>query len=200
MLRTASVALVIAASAVVVIAGSALAADPAPNPPPGTVYVAPTSVSGGSSSQPGSGTSVSTGQAAATSDSQGQAAQHCGVQAGAGSTGYSAQPTRISGAGTSSPTCSTSSGGGTAPAGNGQTTTGSTTAARDLAGGGAGRAEARTKPSIGGSLAPKALGGVHSGQGLAGGLLWFGLLLLLALLFLLIGFAAGRRRRAQAAA
>jgi hypothetical protein len=49
-----------------------------------------------------------------------------------------------------------------------------------------------------GALAPRTL--VGNGSGVAGGLIWIGLLLLLALLFLLAGFAIGRRRTAHAAA
>src|ERR1700674_5270601 len=190
MLRPTSLALVSAAFMTLFVSSAALAAGPAPNPPPGSVAVQPTSISGGSSSQPGGGAGVTTGQAGASSDNQGQTAQHCGVQVGTGGAPYSAQPTQVGTvSGTSSPTgCDTSSSGAKDTSQTGQTAPSGDNAPRVKSGAGAG----------GGAITPTALG--RGGPGFFGGLIWIGLLLLLALLFLLLGFAVGRRRQAKAAA
>ena len=201
MLRPTSLALVSAAFMTLFVSSAALAAGPAPNPPPGSVAVQPTSISGGSSSQPGGGAGVTTGQAGASSDNQGQTAQHCGVQVGTGGAAYSAQPTQVGTvSGTSSPTgCDTSSSGAKDTSQTGQTAPSGDNAPRVKSGAGAGGGQSGSSNTMGGrAITPTALG--RGGPGFFGGLIWIGLLLLLALLFLLLGFAVGRRRQAKAAA
>src|SRR2546430_15480324 len=79
MLRIAS-SVVVAAVSVVLCAAEATAANP-PNPPPGTVAAQPMGVAAGSSSQPGSNASVSTGTAGAPTDAQKPKAPRHGVKA-----------------------------------------------------------------------------------------------------------------------
>lgn len=174
MLRPALVASLSTVVAGVLLAMPAAAADPAPAPPPGSVSVQP---------------------AGATTDGQ-SGAYHCGVAAGAAGNGYVVQPLQVGSSGTSSPTgcaTTTSSSGGTQPSSTGQ---------RTSSGGGAqtqAAAVSQTGQTNGGDVVPAA--SVHGADGgLFGGPLWIGLLLLLALLVLLIGFALGRRRPARATA
>ena len=201
MLRQLASAIWLATSLVGFSVATALAAAPAPSPPPGAVTVQPTNVSFGSAAQPGSSTSASTGQASAGSDGQSAQASHCGVRAGGGQTTYSAQPTSINGSsGAGTPSCSTSQPGGGTSTANGRATarggaqgnTGAQMANRQASGSQTGTG----MPANTGSL--KTAGSVQGQSGFAG--LWFGFLLLLALLLLLIGFAVGRRRPARATA
>src|SRR4029077_4969226 len=179
----------------------AMAANP--SPPPGSIQVQPVSATAGSPGQSSGTAAASTGQAWAGSDSQDTTAAHCGVSASAGSTGYAAQPQQVNTSGASSPTCMGSSGsrnsnpspaGQTNPQGRtsssgtgvGSATTGGTTSGANATG------------SSGLALKPAA-----SVTGPAGFARWFGwlfLLLLLAILFLLLGVAIGRRRREPVAA
>ena len=169
MLRPAVVASLSSVVAGVLLAMPAAAADPAPAPPPGSVSVQP---------------------AGATTDGQ-PGAYHCGVTAGAGGNGYVVQPQQITSSGASSPTgcaANTSSGSGTQPSSSGQRSSSAGGAQTQAA------AAGQTGQATGGDVVPA--GSVHStGGGLFGGPLWMGLLLFLALLLLLIGFALGRRRR-----
>jgi hypothetical protein len=152
-------------------------------------------VEGASPPNPPSG-SVNTQPAGLSSDGQGNpAAYHCGVQAGAGGSNYAAQPAQISSSGASTP----SGCGSTAPSGGGDTPTSSSGQKTSSAGG----PQTQTQSSAaartsGGDVVPAA--SVHGSGGLFAGPLWIGLLLLLALLVLLIGFALGRRRPARATA
>lgn len=168
MLRPAIVAFFSTVVAGVLLAMPAAAADPAPAPPPGSVGVQP---AGATTDQPG--------------------AYHCGVTAGAAGNGYVVQPQQISSSGASSPSgcgASTPSGGGTQPSSSGQ---------RTSSGGGAqtqAAAESQAGQTKNGDVVPAA--SVHGASGgFLGGPLWIGLLLFLALLLLLIGFALGRRRQ-----
>jgi hypothetical protein len=174
MLRPAIVASLPTLAAILFAVAPVDAASP-PNPPPG---------------------SVSTQPAGLSSDGQGNpAAFHCGIQAGAAGSSYTAQPNQISSSGASSPAgC-----GSSAPSGGGDT---QTNASGQKASSAAGpktqtqsSAAARTS---GGALVPAA--SVQGKGGLFAGPLWIGLLLLLALFLLLIGFALGRRRPARATA
>ncbi len=201
MLRPAASAVTLAAAMLVFCAAGATAANPAPNPP-GSASVQPTSVS------TSNGTSVSTGQAGASSDGQNGTVSHCGVQAGTASTGYSAQPASAGTSGAGTPTCNASSGsagaGNSAPstsygqgAAAGQTgSSGSTSTAFGNGDGQATKQRLLTSFLSGdGSFIPG-----DGGWDWLTGLIWLGLLLLLALFFVLIGIALGRRRRAPAAA
>lgn len=175
MLRPAIVASVSALASVLFVVAPVEAASP-PNPPPGSVNTQPAGLS---------------------SDGQGNpAAYHCGIQAGASGSNYAAQPAQISSSGASTPNgC-----GSSAPSSGGETQTTSSGQKTSSSGG----AQTQTQSSAaartaGGDLVPAA--SVHgTGGGVFGGLLWIGLLLLLALFALLIGFALGRRRPARATA
>jgi hypothetical protein len=179
MLRPAIVASVSALASVLFVVAPVEAAS-APSPPPGSVNTQPAGLS---------------------SDGQGNpAAYHCGIQAGAGGGNYVAQPTQISSSGASTPTgC-----GSSAPSSSGDTQTSSGGQKASSAGGAQNQtqssAAARTNS---GDLVPAASGHGTGGGAFGsvfGGLLWIGLLLLLALFALLIGFALGRRRPARATA
>ena len=174
MLRPAIVASVPSLAAIFFVVAPVQAAAP-PSPPPGSVNTQPAGLS---------------------SDGQGNpAAYHCGVQAGAAGSNYAAQPAQISSSGASTPTgC-----GSTAPSGGGDTQTSSSGQKASSAGSPQTQTQssAATRTS-GGDLVPAA--SVHGTGGVFAGPLWIGLLLLLALLVLLIGFALGRRRPARATA
>ena len=194
MLRIAS-SVVVAAVSMVLCAAEAAAENP-PSPPPGTAVAQPMNVTAGSSSQPGSNTGVSTGQAGAYSDGQNPDLAHCGAQANAGSSGYSVQPASIGGSGTGNPTCGTASGSG------GGATSSSTQGQTAGRGAGAGQSGGQAGESGLGANGLVRTGSVsRGGSGLWPGILiWIGLALLLALLFLLLGLAIGRRRKAEAPA
>ena len=180
MLRPAVVASVLTVVAFVVAVVSAEAAGPAPSPPPGAVNVQPAGVGSDGQGNPG--------------------AYHCGVQAGAAGNSYSAQPTQVSPSGASNPggcgSTAAASSGGTEPNSGGQS----------ASPGGVGTQQAGTLParqsatnlSSSRGVVPDAA--VHGAGGFFGGPLWIGLLLLLALLLVLAGFAIGRRRPGRAAA
>lgn len=172
MLRPAVVASFSSVAAVVLFMAPAAAADPVPGPPPGSVNVQPAGLS---------------------TDGQGQpAAYHCGVAANAAGSGYSAQPQQVSSSGASSPTgCSSG-----APSGGGSTQASSS--GQNTAPGRAAQTQSAAANTNGGEAVPAI--SVHSGGGFVGGPLWIGLLLLLALFVLLIGFALGRRRPARVVA
>ena len=175
MLRPAVIASVQAVAAVLFVVTPVVAAAP-PSPPPGSVNTQPAGLS---------------------SDGQGNpAAYHCGVQAGAGGTNYSAAPTQVSSSGASTPTgcgSTVSSGGGDTQTSSGgqKTSSGAGTQTQNQSSGAARTSGAGAVP------AASVQGG---GAGFFGGPLWIGLLLLLALLLVLIGFAVGRRRPARATA
>jgi hypothetical protein len=179
MLRRAVVASVPTFVAVLFAVAPVDAASP-PSPPPGSVNTQPAGLS---------------------SDGQGNpAAFHCGVQAGAAGSSYTAQPNQISSSGASTPTgC-----GSTAPSSGGDTQTSSNGQKTSSAGGAQTQTQSSAAARTGsGDLVPAA--SVHgAGGGVFGGVLsgplWIGLLLLLALFVLLIGFALGRRRPARATA
>lgn len=176
MLRPAIVASVSAIASVLFVVAPVEAASP-PNPPPGSVNTQPAGLS---------------------SDGQGNpAAYHCGIQAGAGGSSYAAQPAQISSSGASTPTgC-----GSSAPSGGGDTQTSSTGQKTSSAGGPQTQTQTQSSAAArtsGGDLVPAA--SVHGTGGVFAGPLWIGLLLLLALFALLIGFALGRRRPARATA
>ena len=174
MLRPAVIASVQAVAAVLFVVTPVVAAAP-PSPPPGSVNTQPAGLS---------------------SDGQGNpAAYHCGVQAGAGGSSYAAAPTQVSSSGASAPTgcgSTVSSGGGDTQTSSGgqKTSSGAGTQTQTQSSG-------ATRTSGAGAV-PAA--SVNGGSGFFGGPLWIGLLLLLALLLLLIGFAVGRRRPARATA
>ena len=206
MLRPAASAVTLVAAMLVFCAAEAAAANPAPNPPPGSVGIQPTSVSAGSSSQPGSGTTISTGQAGASSDGQNGTVTHCGVQAGSAGAGYSAQPTSAGTSGTGTSTCNASS--GNAAAGNGaQITSYGQGAAAGRSGSGSPTSSAfgdgdgmATKQRLLSLFTGDALNSDNGGWNWLSGLIWLGLQLLLALFFVLVEVAIGRRRRAPVAA
>lgn len=180
--------------------GSVQAMAANPSPPPGSIQVQPVSTSAGSPGQSGSTATVSTGQAWAGSDSQDTSAAHCGVNASTGSTGYSAQPQQVNTSGASSPSCTSTSGTGNQSAANGNQ---STAGGNQSTAGQANRQGLTTSSSTTTGSTSNALKPAASDSGLAGFARWFGwlfLLLLLATLFLLLGFAVGRRRREPAAA
>ena len=194
MVKLGSAALTLAASAVLLL-GSSVSADTAPNPPPGVVSVQPASVTAGSSSQPESNAGVSTGNAGASNNGDGTNAGHCGVQARAAGSGSSAQPTKVGTAGTSTPSgCSATS----AP-GSGATVTNASGAGVSSAGSSrqTQNADATNNGIPGTTLAAAA--NVARGQAVNLGFL-FGLLLLLILLLLLAGYAVGRRRPVRSSA
>lgn len=204
MLRIAS-SVVVAAASMALSAAGAAAANP-PSPPPGTVTAQPMSVTAGSSSQPGGGVSASTGTTGAYSDGQNPSASHCGVQASAGSNGYSAQPASIGSSGTGTPTCSTAAGSGS---GATSTSTQGQGAGRGAgAGSGAGGTTQTDATPTGWPAEDIGLSrnlllrssSLDGASGLWPGILvWIGLALL-ALLFILLGVAIGRRRKAEAPA
>jgi hypothetical protein len=175
MLRPAVIASVQALAAVLFVVTPVVAAAP-PTPPPGSVNTQPAGLS---------------------SDGQGNpAAYHCGVQAGAGGSSYAAAPTQVSSSGASAPNgcgSTVSSGGGdTQTSSGGQKTSSAAGTHTQSQSSGAAR-------TSGAGAVPAA--SVHGGSsGFFGGPLWIGLLLLLALFLLLIGFAVGRRRPARATA
>jgi len=189
MSRSARLASSLGALAFLLFATSATAAaDTAPSPPPGGLTVQPISASAGSSSQPESNTTVSTGKAGVSSTDGGTAA-HCGVSASTGGRGSAAEPAQVGTSGTTAPSgcTSTSTGGSGAGAGSN-------------AGAGSTNAQARDKTTgeVPGSTLVAAAGLAGSGLGAGFNLaLLLGLLLLLTLFLLLIGFAAGRRRQAH---
>jgi hypothetical protein len=181
MLRPAIVAFAQAVAAVLFVVAPVQAASP-PNPPPGSVNTQPAGLS---------------------SDGQGNpAAYHCGIQAGAGGSNYAAQPAQISSSGASTPTgC-----GSSAPSSGGDTQTSSSGQKAPSAGAAQTQTQAQSSAAArtgGGDLVPAAsVHGTGGGAfgGVFAGLLWIGLLLLLALFALLIGFALGRRRPARVTA
>lgn len=184
MLRPAASAVVLSAFAAVLGTVTAMAATP-PSPPPGSFQVQPISASAGAGTA-----GASTGQSWASGENQ--TAAHCGASAGVDGTSYTAEPQQVTSSGSSAPSCGTSSGSdGGAPATSGQTNN----QGRSLGSG--------TGP---GSVKGTATSGTGSGTttgGLGALARWFGwlfLLMLLAVLFLLIGFAVGRRRREPATA
>jgi len=194
MLRPAVRAVALVAFALALGSVQAMAANP--SPPPGSIQVQPVSASAGSPVQSGSTAAVSTGQAWGGSNSQDTTAAHCGANASAGSTGYAAQPQQVDTSGASSPSCGTTSGGGAGQTNAQGRTTGSGT--------GAGAGNAGATSGAGGTGSSRySLKPAASVTGLAWFARWFGwlsLLLLLAILFLLLGFAVGRRRREPVAA
>jgi cobalamin biosynthesis Mg chelatase CobN len=172
-----------------------------PSPPPGSVQVQPVSASAGSPGQSGSTAGVSTGQAWAGSSSQATTAAHCGVNAGAGSTGYSAQPQQVDSSGASSPDCTSVSGNGSqSTAGlagtQGRTSTAGTGTGSTTTGGATSGANSTGSKSFALKPAASVTGLAWFGQWFG----WFLLLLLLAIVFLLLGVAIGRRRREPASA
>ena len=199
MLRPASRAFALFVVALALSCVQATAANP--SPPPGSVQVQPVSASAGSPSQSGGTAGVSTGQAWAGSNSQDTTAAHCGVNASAGSTGYSAQPQQVNSSGATSPDCASVSGNGSqSTAGQagaqGRTGTSGTGTGSTATGGATSGANGTGSKSF--ALKPAA-----SVTGLAWFAQWFGwlfLLLLLAIVFLLLGVAVGRRRREPASA
>lgn len=208
MLRPAPCAIVLAAIAVALAAAPAIAASN-PSPPPGTIGIQPTTVSAGSPAQQGTSATVSTQSADAGSDGQNVGASHCGASGSAGGQGTSAQPESITTAGSSTPSC----GGGAGAPGSGQTTTSSqgahgygsgsanTGSAGETAGSsnydGDGRANLNRIFGTGDFL----LGSSgNDGLGLLATAALLGLLLLLALFFVLLGVAIGRRRQHERAA
>ena len=206
MLRPASSAIALAAASLVAFSVTAAAANP-PAPPPGSVQVQPVSTSAG-----GNTAGVSTGQTWASSDSQ--SAAHCGVAASAGGTGYSAQPQQFTSSGSGSPNCPSSNGtsstsgqpsGQTSGQTNGQGNGGAGTQGRGVSsGGGTGANTSGATPTgKGAGTSGLALKPAASTSPLAALGQWFGwlfLLLLAAFLFVLLGFALGRRRRQAVAA
>lgn len=201
MLRPASQALVLVGVALALGSVQAMAANP--SPPPGSIQVQPVSASAGSPAQSGGTTNVSTGQAWAGSDSQNAQAAHCGVNAGAGSTGYSAQPQQIDSSGASSPNCASASGTGNQSASGQTNSQGRTTSSGTGTGTGSANTSGATSGagSTGsGSHALKPAASVNGPAGFAQWIGWLLLLLLLAFLFVLLGVAIGRRRREPVAA
>jgi len=175
MLRPAVIASVQAVAAVLFVVTPVVAAAP-PSPPPGSVNTQPAGLS---------------------SDGQGNpAAYHCGVQAGAGGSTYSATPTQVSSSGASTPTgC-----GSTVSSGGADTQTSSGGQKTSSAAGTQTQTQSSGSARTSGAGAVPAASVQGTGGGFFGGPLWIGLLLLLALLLVLIGFAVGRRRPARATA
>jgi hypothetical protein len=177
--------LVVAASALALGATTAQADTTVPTQPPGGVQVKPVSASAGGSSQSGD---VSTGRAGAASDQQGTNADECGVKAGSTATGYVAPPAKAGTPGTTTPSCST--------AGSTSTANGRQTAARQTTGANSNAAGSGNN-ELASSEVPSPAASILAGQQGAPWLGWLFLLLLLAGLFLLLGFAAGKRRRTE---
>jgi hypothetical protein len=127
---------------------------------------------------------------------------HCGGQGSAGGTGTSAQPASLGTAGSGTPTCSNSSAGtAAAPTSTGQSTYSARNGAGDTSGSSSsGTGSGQTTTTTGGLTAAKLVGSTSSNRGWINLLGWLFLALLLAVLFLLIGVAVGRRRTARAAA
>lgn len=195
MIRSAASAIALVALSIVVFSATAVAANP-PAPPPGSIQVQPISTSAG-----GNTAGASTGQAWASSDNQ--SAAHCGVGATAGGADYSAQPQQVTTSGSGSPNCASSTGapstsGQPANQASGQTGGQTNSQGRGLSSGGGTGAGSSGAGTTGHSFKPAASASSFAAAGQ-----WFGwlfLLLLAAFLFLLLGFAVGRRRTRSVAA
>jgi len=179
---------ILTAGALFLVAAVQVSADTAPQPAL-TGGVKPVSASVGSSAQPNSSASVSSGRASTTADGNRADGTSCGAQAVAAGNGYGAQPTRVGTAGTSKPTGCASGG----------SATGSTANSREAAN----AASAKSGQTPQGAMSAVGLDGVANGAAAARSGPWFWLLLaaLIGVLLFLLGVAvAPRRRRAASTA
>ena len=173
-------------------AAVAVAADPAPNPPPGAVSVQPVSVSAGSPGQSGGTTTASTRNSNAYANGKQTGAGQCGVQAAGGGTGYAAQPNHVSTSGSSSSDgCAT----GSSTKGTGKQSSGVNANSRLTTSKNAGAGIPEGIPG-----ANLTMGSVETGVTALGVIGLLGLAILLAFFFFLLGALLGRRRRAQTTA
>ena len=170
------------AGALFVVAAPSVSADSTPSVPGFSGGAQPVSAAGNAGGQPAS---VSAGRSGAQAQGQSASGSTCGAQAGAGSQGFGAQPAQAGSSGTSTPTgCSATASKGSAVTGQGRTA-----ATLNSAPGGSAAQPAQ-------ALDHRTASSRKSATGAWLDLLpWLFLGLLAALLFVLLGVVAARRRR-----